>query len=178
MKKLFVLLTISLTLNCCNKDDDNSSDTLPPVTQTGANTVGCLVNGKVFLPKNEGINPSVVVNYEFFNGDFFFNLRFTDQRNGSNEGVRLRTQRIDLQVGETYILNLNTESDGDFTGSGGEYQTSVSNEYLTTTTNTGELTITRLDLSNSIISGTFWFDAINEQGDIVEIRDGRFDYVY
>ncbi len=43
---------------------------------------------------------------------------------------------------------------------------------------TGELTIKRNDLSNSIISGTFWFNAINEEGEIVEIREGRFDCNY
>jgi hypothetical protein len=164
--------------NCDSNDDNNNGDTLPPETQVGANTVGCLVNGQVFLPKAEGINPAVVVNYEFINGEFFFTLRFSDLRNSSNEGVRLRTQRVDLQAGEIYILNMNTDDNGDFSGSGAEYQTSLSNEYLTNSSFTGELAITRVDTSNSIISGTFWFDAINEQGEIVEIRDGRFDYVY
>lgn len=175
---IFFILSLCFTLQSCNNDDDNNNDTLPPATQTGANTVGCLVNGEVFLPKNEGINPAVVCNYEFFNGEFYFNLRFTDQRNGGNEGVRLRTQRVNLQVNQTYSLDKNTVNDGDFTGCGGEYQTSVSNEFLTTSSIIGELTITHLDLSNSIISGTFWFDAINEEGEIVEVRDGRFDYVY
>lgn len=178
MKNLILLIAIGLTLCCCSNDDNNSGDKLPPATQTGANTVGCLVNGEVFLPKSEGINPAVVVNYEFFEGDFYLNLRFTDQRNGGNEGVRLRTQRIDLEVNHTYQLDKNTVNDGDFTGGGGEYQTSVFNEYLTTSSIIGELTITRLDLSNSIISGKFWFDAVNEDGEIVEIRDGRFDYQY
>jgi hypothetical protein len=35
-----------------------------------------------------------------------------------------------------------------------------------------------LDLANSIISGTFWFDAINTAGETVEIRQGRFDWNY
>ena len=65
MKKTLLLIVIGLTLSCCNNDDDNGGDTLPPETQTGANTVGCLVNGEVFLPKAEGINPAVVVNYEY-----------------------------------------------------------------------------------------------------------------
>ena len=42
----------------------------------------------------------------------------------------------------------------------------------------GELTITRVDLQNSIISGTFWFDAINTDNEVVEIREGRFDWNY
>lgn len=64
MRKSILLFTISLTLSSCSNDDDNNSgDTLTPETQVGANTVGCLVNGKVFLPKSQGISPAVVVNY-------------------------------------------------------------------------------------------------------------------
>ena len=58
MKKIILLLCMFLTLigtSCDNNDDNNSGDKLPPETQTGANTVGCLVNGQVFLPKAEGI---------------------------------------------------------------------------------------------------------------------------
>ncbi len=61
---------------------------------------------------------------------------------------------------------------------GGGYSTSLSNTYYTNTIKTGELKITRVDLANSIISGTFWFDAINTAGETVEIRQGRFDWNY
>ncbi len=37
------------------------------------------------------------------------------------------------------------------------------------------MSITKLDFENHIVSGTFWFDAINEDGKLVEIREGRFD---
>jgi len=40
---------------------------------------------------------------------------------------------------------------------------------------TGQLTITKLDLQNRIISGTFYFDAVNPAGDKVSVTDGRFD---
>lgn len=183
MKNIISLIFLSLmisTTSCNNDDDNNNGETLPPATQTGANTVGCLVNGEVFLPKSEGINPAVVVNYEFVDGDFFFLLNFKDQRGTINEFVSIKTRFIELEQNETYSLNKNFDDDGDFAGGGGAYRPSTldNGEYLTTSSITGELTITRLDLSNSIISGTFWFDAINEEGEIVEIRDGRFDYEY
>ena len=178
MKHFILLIAVALTFSCCNNDDDNHGDTLPPATQTGANTVGCLVNGEVFLPKAEGINPAVVVNYEYINGEFFFTLAFRDLQGSNNEFVSVQTSRINLEIGQTYILNKNQEEDGDYTGGGGTYGPDINNHFVTTTTKTGELTITYLDLSNSIISGTFWFDAINEEGELVEIRDGRFDYVY
>ena len=61
---------------------------------------------------------------------------------------------------------------------GGNYDIGATNRHFTNLIKTGELKITRIDLQNSIISGTFWFDAINEAGEIVEIREGRFDWNY
>ena len=40
---------------------------------------------------------------------------------------------------------------------------------------TGKITVTRLDLQNQIISGTFEFKAVNNNGKVVVITDGRFD---
>jgi len=48
MKRILLLLLTTFTLSCCNNDDDNPQnplDQLPPATQTGANTFGCLING-------------------------------------------------------------------------------------------------------------------------------------
>ena len=49
--KTAVLLFLTFTLINCTKSDDQ--DQLPPATQTGANTFGCLINGKVFIPKDK-----------------------------------------------------------------------------------------------------------------------------
>lgn len=57
MKKLLLLFAVFAFFVSCNKDDDptpepqiSEIDQLPPPTQPGANKVGCLVNGKAFLP--------------------------------------------------------------------------------------------------------------------------------
>ncbi|WP_445721700.1 DUF6252 family protein [Flavobacterium sp.] len=179
-KKIVLLLLATFTLSCCNKDDNpfSGNDQLPPETQTGANTVGCLVNGNVFLPKQEGINPAVNCFYQLDNGEFFFTMNFADLRGITNKRIVIQTSKISLQVGQTYILNKNMIDNGDFTEGGGVYSLSSTNRYYTNTIKTGELKITRLDLSNSIISGTFWFDAVNAAGETVEIRSGRFDWDY
>ena len=47
---------------------------------------------------------------------------------------------------------------------------------LTNSTYSGEMTITRFDIDEEIVSGTFWFDLKNPwTGEIIEIREGRFD---
>lgn len=47
--------------------------------------------------------------------------------------------------------------------------------YFTNSQQTGELTITHLDLNSQTISGTFFFDVIDQDGNLREIREGRFD---
>ena len=178
MKNLFLILVTALTLSSCDKDDDKTSlEQLPPETQTGANTVGCLVNGQVYLPSQSGINSPINCQYEYIDSEFFFIMSFSDDRS-SGPNVSVQTLRVNLLQGETYLLNKNSIDDGDFTGGGGAYRLSSVNKYYTNSIKTGALKITRIDLSNSIISGTFWFDAVNSNGEKVQVREGRFDMHY
>ncbi len=176
MKKLLLVLTLTLTLSSCTKNNPfRGNDQLPQETQTGANTVGCLVNGQVYLPSQSGLNAPVNCFYQLDNGEFFFSIAFADDKNHGPD-VSVGTSRINLLAGQTYILNKNPVDNGDYTGGGGSYRLSSLNKYYTNTLKTGELKITRLDLSHSIISGTFWFDAVNDAGEKVAIRQGRFDW--
>jgi hypothetical protein len=49
--KTIALLLITFTLINCTKSDDQ--DQLPPITQTGANTFGAIVDGKIFVTKDK-----------------------------------------------------------------------------------------------------------------------------
>ncbi len=44
---------ILLAVSCKKKESSNPKDDLPPITHTGANTFGCLVDGKLFKPKKK-----------------------------------------------------------------------------------------------------------------------------
>ena len=175
MKNLFFLILLLNVLCCCIKDSNSSNAQLPPETQTGANTVGCLVNGKVFLPFAEGINAEVNCFYQLVGGKYYFTMAFSDLRGNSIETVNLFTANINLQLGQTYTLNQKYTP---VEGGGAEYYQNLSNKFSTNNLQTGELKITKLDPSKSIISGTFWFDAVNATGEKVEIRSGRFDWKY
>ena len=67
MKNLLLLVLATFAISCCNKGDDDQPKTelekLPPATQTGANTAGCLVNGVAFLPKGYLVTGNLVCNY-------------------------------------------------------------------------------------------------------------------
>jgi Family of unknown function (DUF6252) len=177
MKKLLLLLCTTFLLSSCDRDGQifAGKDQLPPETQTGANTVGCLVNGKVFLPKKEGISPEVNCFYQLVDGEYYFSISFSDRTGANNTTVNVFTKKISLKVGSNYVLN---KPDNTILGSGGEYRESQLNQYNTNKATTGELKITKLDPTNSIISGTFWFDAVNSAGEVVQIREGRFDWRY
>ena len=67
MKKLTLILlfTIPLLALKCNNDPEPNDpiDQLPPITQTGENTFGCLVDGEVWLPKGSLLKQDISVDY-------------------------------------------------------------------------------------------------------------------
>lgn len=83
--------------------------------------------------------------------------------------LSLSTNAKEIEQGQTY--QLIEEADGNATGIYG-----LSGDlFFTNSIQTGEMTITRLDLNTQIVSGTFFFDVIDGNGQLREIRDGRFD---
>ena len=174
MKKLLLILLTTFTLSCCNKDDDTPIipiEQLPPATQTGANTVGCLLDGKAFLPGN--FNNSTNCFYQFVNGEYYFALalRKSDDQN-ILIGIDIGTNAKQIFQGETYNLLEFTTNNASAAYIYGTFENFTNDVY------TGELTITKLDPVNQIVSGTFWFDVEDTNGIIHQIREGRFDMQY
>lgn len=178
MRKLLPYFAILFVLYSCDKEGFifSNKKKLPAETRTGANTVGCLVNGKVFLPHGKGGNTGVNCFYQIEEGQHYFSLNFADYSNSKGELVALQTTKIDISEGNVYKLNKTFTIEPDFTGAAGIYEPYFNNSFYTNTIQTGELKITHL--SKSIISGTFWFNAVNSKGEKVEIREGRFDWSY
>ena len=174
MKKLLLLLLSTFALSCCNNDDDKpiaEINKLPPATQTGANTFGCLLDGKAFLPGN-GQNTLDCV-YQFVNDEYYFALQGNNEINNFSVLIGLSTNAKHIEQNNTYALNGNIPFNA--------YGTYALNGMFSTTdgaTYTGELTITKLDEINHIVSGTFWFDIEDFQDNSHQIREGRFDMQY
>ena len=66
MKYLKILggLLIAYTLNSCSLFSEPEPTELPPATQTGANTFGCLINGKVFQPRSGGLYEGLTTDFD------------------------------------------------------------------------------------------------------------------
>ena len=171
-KNIILILIISTFFACCTKDDNPTPaptqvSQLPAATQTGANTFGCLLDGEVFIP---GItNNSYNCFYQKVDNEYYFLVTANNTKNNNLRGIFVGTEKKTISEGQT--LNLFERVDGNAWGT---YFLN-SEPFITNTTNTGELKITKLDFPNNIVSGTFWFDVKDNQNIIHRITDGRFD---
>ena len=175
--RFLLFISISLFFGC--KKNKPAINQLPPETQTGAGTFGCLVNGGVFKPKGSPFGGSIKsCAYQRINDGYYFQL------SAKNSGdiltsVSIHTDSLPIEENKIYILENFFEKQ---TASGRYFISNNSNmtftEYLTTSSITGELKITKFDETQRIVSGTFWFDAVNDKGEKVQVREGRFDMNY
>jgi len=157
-----------MLLGCRKKDPpigNNATAQLPPITTTGANTFGCLVNGEVWLPK--GDFPVSGLHADYTGGGFVINA--TKYINPGLEDVAISIYPNSLQSVGTFFLNL-SNAEARFTDSSCDL-----NGIKTDTSNVGKIEIIKFDTVNHIISGTFEFTVYNEACDTIKITQGRFD---
>jgi hypothetical protein len=169
MKNHFIILLALTTLISCKNDNDLTPlEQLPPATQTGENTVGCLLNGEAFLPDRAPNSTNCY--YQLYEGGYYFHFSFSN-RNKEFELIALGINTTNLQIFEGQSYSLIEEEDGNASGVF-FYRFSSTR---TSQDESGELTITKLDFENNIVSGTFWYDIIDNQGMSHKVREGRFD---
>ena len=168
-----IFLIIFFTNSLCRKGDSVSQ--LPPETNTGAGTFGCLVNGNIFKPKGDPFSgPIVSCAYQYINGGYYFQLAALNKSGSVNYGIGLFTDSLKIQQDFGYTLKGKNVKEGAY----GLYAISEFQgltNFLTNSIDTGQLVIKKFDEVNRIVSGTFWFDAVNANGQKVQIRQGRFD---
>lgn len=173
IKTSLLLLVVALCLAACKKDNYS----LPPETQTGANTFGCLIDGKVWIPKGSdgysGTNKTAYYQY-IYPGPvgYVFHLSGTDYDNNPLLGLDIGIDSFKLSEGATIRLSSGLPGNGGATYWIGN---DFSKRYITNGTSQGEIHFTKFDEVTRIASGTFWFDAINTNGEIIHVTEGRFD---
>ncbi len=174
---LLFLISISFLPGC--KKTKPAVDQLPPTTQTGAHTLGCLVNGKVFKPKGDLFTgPILSCAYQYIEGGYSFQLKAKQDIGNGLLSIGIFTDSLVISQG-VIIKLYGPFVKGKSFGLHGKYISGSSGSlYYTQSSGTGELHITKFDEINRIVSGTFWFDATNSDGEKVQVREGRFDMNY
>jgi hypothetical protein len=176
------LLSLLLSGNSCKKN--NNDDELPPLTFEGKNTIGCKINGEVWVPK--GITNGGSITYPtsggYFETAFFPGVHILIETSSSDGYIELFCRNY-LGIGyltpEKYILNKNTGDIHFGTGQIHNYGYYYTNgkAYFTDSLHNGWIEILKSDSVNKIISGRFEFDAYNStDGKVYKITEGRFDY--
>ena len=178
MKTLcFIIALFMVTLLSCKKQPVDQLSLLPPATQTGANTFGCLVNGKAFLPRSGSsliVRKNFACTYSYTENGYVFNVGASrDLGGGSSDDVGIATDSLKIGEGETLSLTKYFTPGQAF----GAYDLNLSS-YTTNANTTGQLTITHLDTVKHIVSGIFQFKAVSKGGDTVKVTNGRFDVHY
>lgn len=167
----------------CSDDDDAMTPVacLPPATQTGENTFGCLINGKPWVAE---IEPGVIsaslrsldMNYDETGfGDFYDNKWRMDANliweDSTNEFFIFKARYLTSITRLTHNANnieiiFNTDRNN-------------FNWYYLDTILPYQISILELDTLRNICSGTFNFYALSsDQSDTLHITEGRFDKRY
>jgi len=157
--------------------------TLPPITHDGLNTVGCMINGKPWVPKVGKINGNE--NFYTKSIDFYYvtnpkyanppRFRFWAVKNFQNPCDTafslLGFANVKVYEGGTYLINNDYPLNS-------HYGESIGGDHSLIRDGKSYLTIDYLDTVKHIISGRFGMNVLDYKYDTVKITDGRFDVIY
>ena len=166
-------LLAALLLSACTKDDPDPASQLHPATQTGANTVGCLLNGQPWAPVGNGTSRNFFIDYDTGYPGGLFNLSVEKYLNSTPNGAQYLSIYVNpMPQGGTYDLGNISLTSISFSNPsvGCSYESRDADNYCQ-----GTLTITRLDTQARIISGTFSFTLAKPGCDTLKVTQGRFD---
>ncbi|RED45134.1 hypothetical protein DFQ10_1021 [Winogradskyella eximia] len=177
-KKLILLLSVFAMISCEVSSVDVSDENY---VFDGRGGIKCKVDGKLIKPKVSFSGTGLAADVEFisWNNEEYLSVDFLNGGESPDfisQSVRMKIIDVvpeSVQVGDIYILDNEQNSNyGKYSYGGIDFN------YSTNDQNIGELEIVFHDLENRILGGTFEYDAIDENGVIVEIRDGEFDMKY
>lgn len=173
MQKLLSVLCLSLVFISCKKEVDE----LPAETQTGANTFGAKVDGSFYVPQGFGPIPANdILEARWIGNDFLIIARnFASSPNEKEMEIFLKNAK---QPG-TFALNTTTNYPNASASYGYYVKRNFTPEFewMTSATNTGTVTLTRVDTVQRIVSGNFSFSAAELYGAAgpINVTEGRFD---
>lgn len=176
MNKLVPLLALALltqATGCKTKDylpkpPATPLDQLPPETQTGQRTFGCLVNGQAWTPAGSPLG-GPLISCSYMNSRLVVVVNRIIVVNGANS-----FQRISLVINKAnqkgnYILNDSTRQFARYEN----FDTGC--ELISSPNQTGSIELTKLDPVARIVAGRFSFTLEKAGCGRVVVTEGRFD---
>lgn len=169
MKNIILVFTTLILCYGCKNDDDqptNPIDQLPPLTQTGENTFGYLINGEAII-----VNSTNKITAIYQGG--LLQLGGGIQNNNIDIDIRIILQDP-LEENVSYDLTNIPVHRSRYI----DFNQLNQCEYNYEDTYQGNIMFTNIDKVNYIISGTFSFSTIVDGCDDIFITNGRFDVKY
>jgi len=172
---LLLSITFLLTASSCKKNKLSELDKLPPVTQTGANTFGCLVNGQAWIPDNGCtlLCPRALKFYYDNSSGGSFSARAELTINGRKEYINFAIDSCNKK-GEYLFKTGMQERSFAYNNYNDNNCPTLFNQDSGVTIG-GYVNINRFDLSNSIVSGVFEITLTKQGCKTIQITNGRFD---
>ena len=174
-----VLLTITIVFTqCCKEKPTNSNDNnipgLPPATQTGANTLGFLLNGVPWTPAGNNGTANLSIDFDPGINDGYVSISSYSSRPSNRSDIIIAVKDslnfaippITYKIGNLY--------NGFILYTDNAYCERRASE--TSTYSNGFITVTDINRTTGIISGIFECTIFNPAcGDTIKITKGRFD---
>jgi hypothetical protein len=189
MKYTNLILIIFLLLACNNRNnsDNELNPKLPPETQVGANTFGCIVNGKLFYPRDGtpsiGSNPKGVEFMALGNYPNYIYRELLVNNYKDGKPINYFNMHFHQFKGQLGIYNWKkTNYKTGIDGNENDYLIVRAFDYNDNTwkwygsyENSGHTTITKYE--NGVFSVQFSGKLRTENGiSEIEITNGRFDF--
>lgn len=192
-----LLLFVFLYLGCYTDEDgvirQKRPTELPPITTEGKNTFGCYVDGELLVSYPRKRIKDNFGGY-YYSGvwggehrgtfDMFTAMRGTQGSERKVVNFKLLNRVFgegeyllysdSLRDGNTNITQYNNTSLRIFEANGN----ATFDSWRVYNPDCGRMEVLKLDTLNRIIAGTFYFDAVNSEGDTIKVTDGRFDLRY
>ena len=176
-KIFFLAGLIAITFGSCEKgllQNDNSIPGLPPATETGAGTLGFLLNGVPWVPGgNTGtLNLSIRLDTALNDNRFIIEASRSVSQNYTEFKMSFRTN-----INFSFPGMINPSRFG-FVSFKDEDNCTRSTNGVSNISNTS-ISISKNDKTNKIVSGAFECTILNPAcGETIKITKGRFDMKY
>ncbi len=185
-------LLLFFQVSCDKDENDCPTYELPPATQTGENTIGCLVDEVVLVPRRGGLWSPYTKQFRYNDetGEMFFWIRFLAKEKDYECGY----QKISMRFAADSIFSEGKVEADKFGATANTYPEYMGDLKIYRYRKTMheipseiKLKITKLDTTNNIISGMFYFEmyehisGLNDDFDFdskLIITEGRFDFNY